>query len=271
MPIRQTFFTVALALSLLTTVHAQDQYLTAIYGQGVHTFHRGNMRGASQLFNDAIGGGLEDPRAYYFRAITKMRSGDIGGAQSDIRMGANLEVSGAGSFNVGRALERVQGPARIRFEVARRTSLLDAHRAQAAMNRQRTMVPPVSAPPVQDLLRQPVSPERTNIEDLNIPPAAPGEDNPFEAPNDEELIEPADDGMDDEGMLDENDPFVDDGVPADDDELLGDDDELLSGEEDMLDDAEVDEEDDNIFGDDPDDALDGFDEPTDETDALFGE
>ena len=85
--------TLAVGMLMCVPAFAQDQYLNRIYGQGVHAFHRGNYSEAERLLSDAINAGSKDPRAYYFRAFAKSRSGG-GLDQSDIQTGARYELDG---------------------------------------------------------------------------------------------------------------------------------------------------------------------------------
>ena len=301
-PRLMTFAAVALMASFAT---AQDRYLSEIYGEGVHAIYRGNSSAADRSLTQAINGGFEDARAYYFRGINKMLRGDTGGAESDIRMGAQQEVNGRGSYNIGLALARVQGPHRIRFEKIRRDALIAAQRAKAF----RAKNAPDNAYD-RDYLREP----KPNPVDVipGVPPA-PAAGDPFMDDDDEmqpaedltdedELDEPmADDDSDDLMSDDEDDPFTDDemGEGGDDafdddptEDMSGDDafgDEDAFGDDDMGGDdiggddgfgddpsPEVDDVDgDDAFGEDDafgdDDTLESATDTDDDLDSLFGE
>ena len=164
-------FTVC-TLILVGTNAAQDRLAAQTYGQGVHAFYRGQSSQANRLFNDAIQSGFEDPRVYYFRAISKMKSGDMYGAEADIRMGATLEVSGSGAYDVGRALERFQGHQRVKFEAVRREARMEAMRAQA--NQPQPELPPVAPAPTRDYMEAPPAAPTESI-----PPAPVDAQNPF--------------------------------------------------------------------------------------------
>ena len=167
-----------LGLWVPSATEAQSYYLNQSYGQGVHTFYRGNYQAAERLFDDVINQGLNDPRAYYFRAFTKLRRGDRWGAESDIRQGAGLEVNGAGTFEIGLALERVQGPARLQFESLRRDAVVAAQQSRAGSyegGRQPSLPPRLDE---REYLRQPASPERTQPP-ADLGPAAPDQGDPF--------------------------------------------------------------------------------------------
>lgn len=229
-----TFAAVALATS---AVGAQDRYLAEIYGEGVHQIYRGNTSGAEASLSKAINYGFEDSRAYYFRAINKMVSGDSYGGQHDIQMGAQLEVNGRGTYDIGRALERVQGPHRIRFEKMRREALLAAARAKA--NRSKNAP---SRPYDREYLRD-ARPDKLDLLPNNDVPSAPSGSDPFLVDEDDmtesedETPEPADDAPEEDSM-DEDDPFGDEPEPEDDpfDDAPADDmgDEALDGGDDDM-------------------------------------
>lgn len=292
--------TLAAVMLMASVASAQDRYLAEIYGEGVHAVYRGNTSFADRSFGQAIDGGFEDARAYYFRAINKMLRGDTYGAESDIRLGAQQEVNGRGSYNIGLALERVQGPHRIRFERIRRDALIAAQRAKAWKAR--------NAPDNaydRDYLREP---KPNPVEIIPGVPPAPFGGDPFTdddemkpAENmDDDVAEPMVDDADDDLLEEEgDDPFTDDVPPAGDDEdpfgddaggfddptedMGGDDDGF--GDDDFGDDdlggdeldgppAEVDDLgggdlDDDPFADDDDSLESATDDAADELDSLF--
>ena len=119
-------FTVV-SLSLANFVHAQDP-LDEMYGQAVHSFFRGDSRNAEALLNEVIEAGSQDPRAYFFRGLCRSNLGtDV--SNSDFEKAAQLEIDGKRVVNVGKALERIQGQARIAIEKSRSKARL-ASRAQ---------------------------------------------------------------------------------------------------------------------------------------------
>ncbi len=263
-----------IALMFSATAQAQDRYLSQIYGQGVHSFHRGNTAQATQQFTSAIDMGMNDPRPYYFRAIANLRSGNGYSAESDIRQGATLEVNGSGSYSIGRALERIQGPARLRFENLRRSALLQATRDRAAMQRLNTESrgnENLMGPPATPALIPPAegdNPFADDNADENDDALEMDEPEPFG--NDDLLDEPAGDEMSEDPPAedaDEDDLFGNDDSASDgaaEDDLFGDDTGTDDGAGDGLDDAG---DDTNPFNDEPtgDDSLDAGEE-----DDLFG-
>ncbi len=108
-------FTVV-SLSLANFVHAQDP-LDEMYGQAVHSFFRGDSGHAAELLNEVIDAGSQDPRAYFFRGLCQSHGSFDG--NPDFERAAQLEIEGKKVVNVGKALERIQGPARISIEKSR--------------------------------------------------------------------------------------------------------------------------------------------------------
>ncbi|MEX2092930.1 MAG: tetratricopeptide repeat protein [Pirellulales bacterium] len=86
------------------------------YGRGVHAYFSGNSAAAEQLFAQAMGEDPNAPRPYYFRALCLLRQGRSDEARSDFMIGATLEARSAGSYPVGKSLERVQGGDRLMLE-----------------------------------------------------------------------------------------------------------------------------------------------------------
>jgi len=93
-----------------------DPVVSAYYGSGVHAFYAGHFLQSHQDLTEAIEGGIQDPRAFYFRALAKLKLGQQPEADADFIEGARREVLGLGNYPVARSLERVQGSDRIRLE-----------------------------------------------------------------------------------------------------------------------------------------------------------
>lgn len=189
---------------------AQDSVLTELYGEGVHAYHAHDVTRAYDLFTRAIDGGLNDPRAYYFRGLAAMDSGRSDEAEEDFRAGAAIEARGGAGGSVGRALTRVQGSTRMMIEKARTEGRLsvqaeiaaDADRrysGQQAVEAEVLQTPPTPRP----------RPAMPGVQPLAIPPA--GSASPFD--NDSAAGEPKVQSADalEDAM---NDPFADDGAPA---------------------------------------------------------
>ncbi len=119
-----------LAAGLLACENAQAQdspEMTATYGRGVHAYFDNRTNLAEEYFSQVIRTGSTDPRAYYYRAMNRMRNGQQQEAEEDMRIGAAHEASNPGNRHaIGKALERVQGPHR---------RLLERFRQQARMDR----------------------------------------------------------------------------------------------------------------------------------------
>ena len=106
-------------LASLSTVSlfAQEAVLGQEYGSGVHAYFTGDSQKAYERLTAAIEGGSKDPRAFYFRGLAYLKLGRPQEAATDFRKGAELESKDINRFyNVGKALERVQGPARLELE-----------------------------------------------------------------------------------------------------------------------------------------------------------
>ncbi|MCU0707098.1 MAG: hypothetical protein MUF23_02290 [Pirellula sp.] len=207
----------ALALLLvgLTTsasIQAQDP-LDEVYGHAVHAYYRGDVTRAQELLDQAISAGSTDPRAYYYRGLClSVLGGDTSAGQADFEKGAELEISGQKVVNVGKALERIQGPARCAIESIRRDARLASRDKYLQMQRMRyeesrrapvvpprsSDAPPTPVPPIND----PFAPGTDLNKGTPVPmpetnkPAPPTTDDPFgDAPADatKDAPPPADD------------------------------------------------------------------------------
>ena len=85
-------------------------------GAGMHAFHGGDYAASFNWLSGVIEAGSKDPRAFYFRGLAARRCGREFEAEADFLEGARLEAMGNGGWNVGRALERVQGADRLLIE-----------------------------------------------------------------------------------------------------------------------------------------------------------
>ncbi len=109
----------ALAVAWLSAepLLAQNAVLNEFYGSGVHNYYERDYFAAVTDLNTAIDGGSQDPRAYYYRGLARMRSGDSAGAHEDMKKGAALESADINQFYpVAKSLERVQGSERQTLE-----------------------------------------------------------------------------------------------------------------------------------------------------------
>lgn len=167
-------------LASLNTVSlfAQDAILGQKYGRGVHAYFTGDDLKAHEQLTAAIDGGSKDPRVFYFRGLAYLKLGRSQEAMQDFQKGADLESRDVNKFyNVSKALERVQGQARIALENyrvdARMAALEDAERARKARYDAILREEP------RVLREQPAVPETVATPDANAEPAA---DDPFAAP-----------------------------------------------------------------------------------------
>jgi hypothetical protein len=130
-----------LTLGLAVADHAQAQNsseLTATYGRGVHAYFANQIDLAEQFLSQVIEAGSTDPRVFYFRAMTRMRSGRRDEAEIDMRVGAAFEARDPGnSLAIGKALERVQGPARLLLERIRQQARMDRLQQRQKQTRDR--------------------------------------------------------------------------------------------------------------------------------------
>jgi hypothetical protein len=124
-------------------VRGQDLDGAAIhYGDGVHAYFRGNSSRAEESLSSAMSLDSQDPRIYYFRALSLLLQGRMAEARGDMQGGAALEAQRPGRFAVGAALERVQGRDRLLIEQYRRQARLDATGGAVASGTN----PPISQP-----------------------------------------------------------------------------------------------------------------------------
>lgn len=140
---RNLFLAFALLVTVSSSAWAQLVASSELYGEGVHKFFARDYQGADQLLTEAIDTGSKDPRAYYFRGLSREMLG--GGGEVDFEEGARLEASGRSGPLVGYSLVRIQGHVRVKLEKARRAARVLAAQQQA-LNQQ--AAPPATLPPV---------------------------------------------------------------------------------------------------------------------------
>ena len=175
-----------------------------LYSSGVEAYFRGCSAEAESSFSSLMGVDPNDPRAYYFRALSLMRQGREDEARSDMQVGAQIEARSPHRFDIGKTLERVQGPTRLLLEQyrsrARAAASMTPPRGavrspDAAVLREQRIVPldefsrpgePQSVAPPQ---AAPAQPPQTFAPPAAAPPKAPpasewntapaGAENPF--------------------------------------------------------------------------------------------
>ena len=154
----------------------ENSELSAAYGRGVHAFFAGDSDKAEMLFSNVLGAGSRDPRVYYFRALTRLRSGRQYEAEEDMQMGAALEARDPGKrYAIGNALQRIQGTDRRTLEKFRREARLSRVQENRGLVRHRyenlrTREPEVLHQQNPVLLEQLVEPA---VEGLTVPQSAP--------------------------------------------------------------------------------------------------
>jgi hypothetical protein len=105
------------------TAHAQQFGAPeTLYSDAVQAYFRGCSAEAEALFSSLAGVDPNDPRAFYFRALSLMAQGREDEARSDMEIGAQIEARFPTRFDIGKTLERVQGRDRL---------LLERYRSQA--------------------------------------------------------------------------------------------------------------------------------------------
>jgi hypothetical protein len=122
-------------LSIASFAQAQDP-LDEMYGQAVHSYFRGNIDHAQELLTEIIDAGSQDPRAFIFRGLCQSYGG-VDATNPDFERAAQLEIEGKKVVNVGRALERIQGPTRVAIEKARSKARLASRARLLEMQRSR--------------------------------------------------------------------------------------------------------------------------------------
>lgn len=117
-----------LVFSLCLPAFAQGDALNELYGNGVHAYNGGNYLEAYNQLTAAIKNHSEDPRVYYYRGLSYLRLGRPQEADADFASAAKLEMSDIDRFyNVSKALERIQGRARLQIERHRSAARLAAY------------------------------------------------------------------------------------------------------------------------------------------------
>ena len=131
-------FSVTAFLGANQTFGQRGPELLATYGRGVHEYFSGDTQRAEQYFTQVIGAGSRDPRAYYFRAMARLRMGRQYEAENDMRVGAAYEARNPGRrHSIGNSLQRVQGTDRRKLEKFRRDARLERVQIQRKQTQKR--------------------------------------------------------------------------------------------------------------------------------------
>ncbi|MGV3483683.1 MAG: hypothetical protein ACO1RT_04625 [Planctomycetaceae bacterium] len=210
---RVALFGLAFVALIASSANAQNAVLAEMYGRGVHAYYSGDYATAYDFLTKAIDGGINDPRAYYFRGLTAVATGREADAESDYRAGAKLEAAGAFA-SVGPSLTRIQGSSRMTIENIRQQARLEYQKSAAG--RARARYGEMQAAEQRVLRERPVpATPATPPPARPVPPAAAAAV-PADAPN------PFADGAAGEATVDSadalegtmTDPFADDAAPA---------------------------------------------------------
>lgn len=197
-----------------------------LYDQGVNAFFAGSACRADALLSEALTFNSQDPRAYYFRALSLLRQGRIDEARGDMLVGATVEAQHPQRYAVGTALERVQGPDRLLLEQFRREARANAAvqatsfvAAPATPHPPATFVTPQEQAagvlrekrivPLEELLR-PTGPQSIPDEQVATPstPVPPQGNQPGTKPVEQPAVQPAE-----TPAAPEANPFSDDSEP----------------------------------------------------------
>lgn len=132
----------------IRAVQAGDRGGARYYSQGVHAFYQGRYDEAIERLDLASSYDSRDPRIYMFRGLAKQRAGRVSEASADFQMGSQVEAA-TKNRKVGWALQRIQGPDRLKIERFR----IEAKKLPAEMVQR--LVPPVVVRPVSDTVTVP--------------------------------------------------------------------------------------------------------------------
>lgn len=91
---------------------AKSRSLPQEYGRGVHSYFAGDYVRSHSDLSSAIQGGIDDPRAWYFRGLAALKLGRLDEAEADFAEGAARESGAPLLWRVPQAIERVQGSER---------------------------------------------------------------------------------------------------------------------------------------------------------------
>jgi hypothetical protein len=120
-----------------------------LYSRGVEDFFAGRLQDANSFFSRSIAINPNDPRAYYFRSLSRLAQGCQDAARDDMQIGARLEARLPNRFAMGKTFERVQGPARMLLERYRQSA-----RAYASVVARPALTPAAATEPDTAVLRE---------------------------------------------------------------------------------------------------------------------
>ncbi|HEX3656072.1 MAG TPA: hypothetical protein VHV55_09705 [Pirellulales bacterium] len=185
---RKTLGAMVLSSLLASSALAEDPAIEGFYGSGVEAYYTGDYIRAFNLLNAAVQAGTHDPRVYYFRGLAETFLGRSPDAVRDFQKGAEFESSDASSVvDVGRSLERVQGPTRLlleRYRAAARLAAVAERQRQRLLRYGQVRPAPVAvARPAGPVGGAPAAGAPAAAAPAGAPPAQqPAADDPFAAP-----------------------------------------------------------------------------------------
>ena len=207
MNISRTIGFVALLLCPLAVplaAPAQVPQASKLYDQGVNAYFAGRSGQADVLLSEAIQWNSQDPRGYYFRALSLLRQGRMDEARGDMVVGAALEAQLPHRYAIGAALERIQGGDRLMLEEfrcsarrdvvlqtsatstrppqARAPQTIEFEERDSAVLRERRIVPLdelLRPGGPQSIVEEPAAPPATLPPQNKPPVAAPAPSDPF--------------------------------------------------------------------------------------------
>lgn len=204
---RKLILTFAAMMAFCSPAWAQSVATSELFGEGVHRYFARDYQGADQLLTEAIDSGSQDPRAYYFRGLSRELIG--GGGDFDFEEGARLEANGRSGPQISYSLARVQGQVRAKLEKARRTARVLA--AQQRALQQKDAPPAVEIPQVPAAGSDPFTGEGVRSDETQPVPKA----------TEPKKSDASDPFGDEQPKMDSNDPFGGSSKPAE--EPAGDD------------------------------------------------
>lgn len=148
-------------LGTASVSHAQAQIdAPRLFEHAMLQFNRGDCQTAYQYFSILINAKFADPRANYFRGLSAWRMGAYESAKDDFRLGAEMEAANPDALGLlAFQMYRIQGPARLALEAARRDARLAAYERREKERWQR-----FSGAPEGEPAPAPMSPAAEKVE-----------------------------------------------------------------------------------------------------------
>ncbi|MBL8819555.1 MAG: hypothetical protein JNL58_26255 [Planctomyces sp.] len=134
---------ILVSLGFSVGVMATDPLADSQLARAVTTWRMGDPEGAFGMFTEMVDSGTSDPRVFYYRGIICEQLGQDG--SEDFRTAANLEIERGSVRMVNDALERTQGPVRVKIERIRRDTKNSWKADPAAAKHERTYADGISA------------------------------------------------------------------------------------------------------------------------------